>query len=74
MVQGTNDLLVPDYQARIFETAMKKAGIPCDLIIKEGAGHGWQGMDKDVDNFAKFFDKHLGVQKADREARPENKD
>lgn len=63
LVQGTKDLLVPDYQARIFEEAMKKAGIPCDLIIKEGAGHGWLGMDKDVANFAKFFDKHLVVEK-----------
>lgn len=73
LVQGTNDLLVPDFQARIFETAMKKAGIPCDLIIKEGAGHGWQGMDKDVDNFAKFFDKHLGVEKAAAGNAPEKK-
>lgn len=63
LVQGTNDLLVPDYQARIFEEAMKKAGIPCDLIIKQGAGHGWAGMDKDVANFAKFFNQHLGATK-----------
>lgn len=59
LVQGTKDLLVPQVQAETFMAALKEKGIPNELVIKQGAGHGWANMDKDVEQFAKWFDKHL---------------
>jgi hypothetical protein len=29
------------------------------LIVKPGGQHGWPGMDKDVEKFADWFDRHL---------------
>ena len=59
LVQGTTDLLVPQIQAETFMSALKEKGIANELVIKKGAGHGWLGMDKDLEQFAKWFDKHL---------------
>ena len=36
-----------------------KVGVPAELVVKKGAGHGWAGLDKDVAAFADWFDKHL---------------
>ncbi len=63
LVQGTNDLLVPQIQAEIFMAALKEKGIANELVIKKGAGHGWANMDKDIEQFAKWFDKHLAATK-----------
>lgn len=63
LVQGTNDLLVPQIQAEIFIAALKEKGIANELVIKQGAGHGWANMDKDIEQFAKWFDKHLTATK-----------
>jgi len=63
LVQGTNDLLVPQIQAEIFMAALKEKGIANEFVIKKGAGHGWANMDKDIEQFAKWFDKHLAATK-----------
>ena len=63
LVQGTTDLLVPQIQAETFMSALKEKGIANELVIKKGAGHGWLGMDKDLEQFAKWFDKHLAKAK-----------
>ena len=39
--------------------AFKKVGVIAKLIVKPGAGHGWQDMEKDVVTFADWFDKYL---------------
>jgi dipeptidyl aminopeptidase/acylaminoacyl peptidase len=38
---GTADILVPLGEARQFDEAVKKAGVSHELIILEGANHGW---------------------------------
>lgn len=38
---------------------LKKAGVETELVVKKGAAHGWSGMDKDLEKFADWFDKHL---------------
>jgi acetyl esterase/lipase len=63
LVQGTSDLLVPQSQAETFMGALKEKGIAGELVIKRGAGHGWAGMDKDLEQFAIWFDKHLAVKR-----------
>jgi acetyl esterase/lipase len=67
---GDADNLVPLYQSETFIAKLKAAGVTADLVVKKGAGHGWQGMDKDAERFADWFDQHL-LKKDDRgEAKP----
>jgi dipeptidyl aminopeptidase/acylaminoacyl peptidase len=40
---GTLDILVPIDEARRFDAALKAAGATHELVILEGANHGWQG-------------------------------
>jgi len=59
VMHGDADVMVPIYQALMFEKKCKEAGAPFKLIVKPGAGHGWPGMDKDMAVFADWFDEHL---------------
>ena len=59
IVHGDADKLVPIEQARAIVTKLKEAGVPAELIVKKGAGHGWAEIDKDVVALADWFDKYL---------------
>jgi acetyl esterase/lipase len=59
IIHGDADKLVPIEQAEAIVDKFKKAGVPAELIVKKGGGHGWQGMDKDVPAIVDWFDKHL---------------
>ena len=59
IMHGDADKLVPIYQAQLFEKKCKEVGAPFKLIVKEGADHGWAGIDKDLALFADWFDEHL---------------
>jgi acetyl esterase/lipase len=59
IIHGDADKLVPIQQAELIIEAYKKAGVPCELVIKKGADHGWAGMDKDMQTIADWFDKQL---------------
>ncbi len=59
IVHGDADLLVPIQQAEIMVKNLKDAGVSAELVVKPGAAHGWSGMDKDLETFADWFDKHL---------------
>ncbi len=59
IIHGDADLLVPIYQAEIMIDKLKAANVPCELVVKKGAAHGWAGMDKDLKTIADWFDKHL---------------
>ena len=48
IIHGDADKLVPIEQAEAFVAKLKKTGVPAELIVKKGAGHGWPGIDKDV--------------------------
>ena len=64
ILHGDSDKLVPIYQAQMFEKKCKAAGAPFKLVVKEGADHGWAGIDKDLALFADWYDEHLrGVKK-----------
>jgi dipeptidyl aminopeptidase/acylaminoacyl peptidase len=49
-----------DNSERILE-ALKKEGVPCELIVMQGAGHGFPGKQgKDASEaLLEWFDKHL---------------
>jgi acetyl esterase/lipase len=59
IIHGDADKSVPIYQAEIFEKRVKEVGSPIQVIVKPGKEHGWPDMDKDMEVFAEWFDKHL---------------
>ena len=48
IIHGDADKLVPIQQAELIVAKLKEAGVPAELVVKKGAGHGWPGMDKDM--------------------------
>lgn len=73
ILHGDADELVPIQQAEIFVEKAKKEGVEAKLVTKPGAGHGWAGIDKDLNMFADWFDTHLAHAKdkpASVEAKP----
>jgi acetyl esterase/lipase len=63
IIHGDADKLVPIQQAELIITKLKEAGIPAQLVVKQGASHGWPGMEKDMATIADWFDKHLKSKK-----------
>jgi dipeptidyl aminopeptidase/acylaminoacyl peptidase len=59
IIHGDADKLVPIQQAEVMVEALKKAGVPAELVVKKGAAHGWPGLDKDLVLIADWFDRHL---------------
>ena len=65
IVHGTKDPLVPLKQSEYLNDAAKKAGVPSELIVIEGGGHGDGGFIKGIrndankDKTAAFFAKYL---------------
>jgi dipeptidyl aminopeptidase/acylaminoacyl peptidase len=59
IIHGDKDTLVPLQQAEVLVSKLKEAKVPAELIVKEGAAHGWADMAKDVVKFGDWFDKHL---------------
>ena len=59
IIHGDADKLVPIQQAELIIAKLKEQSVPCELVVKKGAAHGWAGMDKDIVTIADWFDKHL---------------
>lgn len=59
IIHGDADLLVPIQQAELIIDKLKQSNVAAELVVKKGAAHGWQGMEKDREVFADWFDKHL---------------
>lgn len=62
IIHGDADKLVPIQQAELMVAKGKEAGVPVELIVKEGAQHGWPKMDADLIKFADWFDKYLAME------------
>ena len=70
LFHGDKDELVPIQQSRQFQRRMNKARAHCELVVAEGAGHGWQEpLPGERDRVAKWFDHYL-VHSA-KKAQPE---
>ncbi len=63
IAHGDKDFLVPIQQAERIVEKLKAEKVPCKLVVKAGAGHGWAGMDKELMLFADWFDEHLAKKK-----------
>jgi len=59
IVHGDADVLVPIQQAESFLKKCEEKKVPTMLIRREGKGHGWPGMDKEMEVLAGWFDQHL---------------
>jgi len=59
IIHGDEDTLVPPQQSELFVDKLKKTGVKAKLEVKKGAGHGWTALDKDLIQFADWFDQHL---------------
>ncbi len=70
IIHGDADKLVPIQQAERMIAKLKEHGVPCELVTKKGADHGWAPaeMAKDIVTIADWFDKHLPAktEKADK--------
>ena len=66
IAHGDADKLVPLYQSQKMIEKLKEVNVPCELIIKPGADHGfWNDISVYTTIFADWFDKHL-VTKSDK--------
>jgi acetyl esterase/lipase len=59
LIHGDADTLVPLQQSERFLTKLKEKSIPCELIVKKGKGHGWEGMDQDMLSLITWYEKYL---------------
>jgi acetyl esterase/lipase len=59
IIHGDKDFLVPIQQAELIVGRFKDAGVPARLVVKQGAGHGWADVAKDMPTIVDWFDEHL---------------
>ncbi len=57
--QGTRDLLVPYSQSVKFVEKLKENKVPCELVTKDGAAHGWPYNKADDQDMIRWFEKYL---------------
>jgi acetyl esterase/lipase len=60
ILHGDADKLVPFQQAELMMARFKEAGVPAELSVKQGAGHGWN-LQQDWGKIVDWFDQHLKV-------------
>lgn len=56
---GDADTLVPIQQAEVIIAKLNENKVPCELVVRKGAGHGGGAFSKDGKLFADWFDKYL---------------
>ncbi|MDB6129086.1 MAG: Esterase, partial [Verrucomicrobiales bacterium] len=60
IVHGDADPQVSDTQSRRFLEKCNAVGVKCEVVIREGAGHGgWQEMNQDTARMVEWFDLQL---------------
>jgi acetyl esterase/lipase len=59
IIHGDADTLVPIQQAELIIAKFKDNNVPCELVVRKGAGHGGPAFSNDGKVLADWFDKHL---------------
>jgi acetyl esterase/lipase len=61
LIHGTADTLVPDSHSKRIHAAFQQQKVPTDLILIEGAGHGFQGAaaQQAAEASVRWFTKYL---------------
>jgi acetyl esterase/lipase len=62
LIHGDADPVVPLQQSELMLAALKKAGVPAELIVKKGGGHPWLTIHEEVKVLADWFDKQLAAE------------
>ncbi len=61
ILHGDKDFLVPIQQAETMIAKLKEAKVPCELVVRKGAAHGWATIGDDMKLLADWFDKYLAA-------------
>jgi acetyl esterase/lipase len=61
LIHGDADTVVPLQQSERMLAALKQAGVPAELIVKEGGGHPWLTLHEEVQVLADWFDTQLAT-------------
>lgn len=59
IVHGDADPVVPLQQSKSIIEKLKAAGVPCELLIHPGGGHGWRNSEVEEQKFSEWFDRYL---------------
>jgi acetyl esterase/lipase len=59
IIHGEKDPTVPLQQSRLMTKRLIAAGVPADLVVKPGAGHGWEDVTSDKERIVAWFDRYL---------------
>jgi acetyl esterase/lipase len=59
IIHGDADPIVPLFQSQSFKKIAESKGVPIELVIKEGAKHGWPNKEADEVQFLNWFNRHL---------------
>jgi len=59
IIHGDADTLVPIQQAELIIAKFKENNVPCELVVRSGAGHGGPAFNNDSKVLADWFDKYL---------------
>jgi acetyl esterase/lipase len=59
IIHGDKDAIVPLQQSEVMVAKLKEAGVPAELVVKKGAGHGWLTLPGDLPTLGEWFDKYL---------------
>jgi dipeptidyl aminopeptidase/acylaminoacyl peptidase len=60
LIHGDADPAVPLQQSETMVTALKRANVPAELIVKRGGRHPWPTIHEEVKLLADWFDRQLG--------------
>ncbi len=61
LIHGDADRMVPLQQSEAMLDALKKFGVPAELIVKKGGGHPWPTIHEEVRILADWFDGKLST-------------
>jgi acetyl esterase/lipase len=64
LIHGDADPVVPLQQSEAMLEALKRAGVPAELIVKKGGGHPWPTIHEEVHILADWFDSKLSTDAA----------
>lgn len=56
---GDKDFYVLLHQSQSFVEACRKYGVKSELVVRKGAGHGWETMPEDIERCVDWFDEVL---------------
>jgi dipeptidyl aminopeptidase/acylaminoacyl peptidase len=59
LFHGEKDANVPLQQSQRMVDALKKAGVPAELMVKRGVGHGWADNKEDTAKIIGWWKRHL---------------